>query len=573
MKRMSIMANENLNNIPTSHDPLIALEKPELVFGIVGPVGTDRELIIGILKRELGEYGYTTHRIHVSRILHQLEGLSGLENIENDEYQRIHAHMDAGTRLREVSNRGDALALLSVAKIREIREQENGEMDESSFQGATAADVALPGVAYILDSLKHPAEIDTLRAIYGRAFVVISVFTPRDVRIASLAERLAKSKLEPQNTSAYRASAEDLVQNDEKEPGTKLGQNVRSAFPLADFFVDSSDLTKTEKALERLLELEFNNPFRTPTPDEYGMFFAEASSWRSGDLARQVGAAITSESAELLAVGCNEVPKPFGGYYWDEESGDARDLVLGVDSGTEQKQLMVAEILKRVRDSDFLDPSKSSEIDSIIKGTVQGDIDPFLTDVRALSVIEYGRSVHAEMAALCDAAKRGASVDRSIMYVNTFPCHICARHILASGIRRLVYIEPYPKSLTEDLYRKQVDTSANKGSSTKVAFEPFCGVAPRLYQFLFQLTSDRKKPSGKKMSWTKAKARPKLKRYVMSYIAIEQQVVANLIPRIRDAASGLQLNKLESGTYEVQKPTGGCCNGESSKEDGSSASN
>ncbi|MDN3612645.1 hypothetical protein QWZ16_23945 [Vibrio ostreicida] len=29
--------------------------------------------------------------------------------------------------------------------------------------------------------------------------------------------------------------------------------------------------------------------------------------------------------------------------------------------------------------------------------------------------------------------------------VRLFPCHNCAKHIVASGIKRVVYVEPYPK--------------------------------------------------------------------------------------------------------------------------------
>jgi deoxycytidylate deaminase len=69
-----------------------------------------------------------------------------------------------------------------------------------------------------------------------------------------------------------------------------------------------------------------------------------------------------------------------------------------------------------------------------------------------MNVIEFGRAVHAEMAALMDSARRGVPVKNATLYCTTFPCHLCARHIVAAGIRRVVYIEPYPKSLAAQLY-------------------------------------------------------------------------------------------------------------------------
>src|SRR5260370_6706533 len=101
------------------------------------------------------------------------------------------------------------------------------------------------------------------------------------------------------------------------------------------------------------------------------------------------------------------------------------------------------------------------------------------------NLIEFGRAVHAEMAALIDAARRGVSVSGCTMYVTTFPCHLCARHIVAAGIRRLVYIEPYAKSRTADLYPDSI--AIEQAPCDKVQFEPFVGIAPRQYMKLFSM--------------------------------------------------------------------------------------
>ena len=70
-----------------------------------------------------------------------------------------------------------------------------------------------------------------------------------------------------------------------------------------------------------------------------------------------------------------------------------------------------------------------------------------LKDAAVMDLTEYGRVVHAEMHALCDAARLGKAIKGATLYCTTFPCHNCTKHILAAGIRRVVYIEPYPKSL------------------------------------------------------------------------------------------------------------------------------
>jgi dCMP deaminase len=52
-------------------------------------------------------------------------------------------------------------------------------------------------------------------------------------------------------------------------------------------------------------------------------------------------------------------------------------------------------------------------------------------------------TVHAEQNALCDCAKRGVSCKDSTAYVTHYPCIICCRLLLASGIKEIKYLEDY----------------------------------------------------------------------------------------------------------------------------------
>ena len=52
-------------------------------------------------------------------------------------------------------------------------------------------------------------------------------------------------------------------------------------------------------------------------------------------------------------------------------------------------------------------------------------------------------TVHAEQNALCDCAKRGVSWAESIAYVTHYPCIICARLLLAAGIKKIKYLHDY----------------------------------------------------------------------------------------------------------------------------------
>ena len=76
------------------------------------------------------------------------------------------------------------------------------------------------------------------------------------------------------------------------------------------------------------------------------------------------------------------------------------------------------------------------------------------------------------------------------MYVTTFPCHNCAKHIIAAGLRRVVYLEPYPKSRASDLYGEEIvlDPVDGKEVPGKLVFSAFSGIAPRQYRQLFSMS-------------------------------------------------------------------------------------
>jgi len=112
-----------------------------------------------------------------------------------------------------------------------------------------------------------------------------------------------------------------------------------------------------------------------------------------------------------------------------------------------------------------------------------------IRNAQLFDVIEYGRPVHAEMAAICDAASRGVSIQQSTLYCTTFPCHVCASLIVAAGVKRVVYIEPYPKSRVPAMYPDSIALAhQEKRLSGRVIFEPFMGVSPPRHADLFSWT-------------------------------------------------------------------------------------
>lgn len=67
--------------------------------------------------------------------------------------------------------------------------------------------------------------------------------------------------------------------------------------------------------------------------------------------------------------------------------------------------------------------------------------------------------IHAEMNAILKAAKSGYSVDNSTLYLTLSPCVDCAKLILQSGIKRVLYLEAYRKTDGVDFLKKFIDIS------------------------------------------------------------------------------------------------------------------
>jgi dCMP deaminase len=70
--------------------------------------------------------------------------------------------------------------------------------------------------------------------------------------------------------------------------------------------------------------------------------------------------------------------------------------------------------------------------------------------------MEICRAVHAEQNALIQAAKHGIAIAGADLYCTHQPCVQCTKMLINVGIRRVVYIHPYPDSLA-DVMAKESD--------------------------------------------------------------------------------------------------------------------
>jgi cytidine deaminase len=110
-----------LNDSSTSpsdenEDFLAYIPKPELVFGLVGPIGTDLATVSEIFRKTLSDVGYQSFEIKITSLLEEFEYDFQLRNepIES----RYDSYIKASNKFRQLVDRQDIFALLSVGAIR-----------------------------------------------------------------------------------------------------------------------------------------------------------------------------------------------------------------------------------------------------------------------------------------------------------------------------------------------------------------------------------------------------------------------------------------------------------------------
>jgi cytidine deaminase len=503
--------------------PALSAEN-DLVFGLIGPLGVDMTALQTALTNALKEVGYSAIPQQLIELAEESMGEPKISAKGYDEV--IKAKMDLGNRLREKLARPDALARVAILAIKRTR----ATLDADPLSGK-------PRRGYLLRQIKRPEEVTLLRDVYGARFFLIAGYSPREARVQYLATRIAEDAHEI-SSAGHRAKAEGLIERDEYELDlgrkSRFGQNVRDAFPIADVFVDANNHISMQNALTRFVHLLFGYVVHTPSRDEQGMFFAKAAAVRSASMARQVGAAITNREGDLLTIGTNEVPKAGGGLYWEGDKPDHRSFKSGSDVSDSYRNALLMDVLRVLQDKKWLsEPKATMSAKELAEAASLNAADSLMRQTRIADLLEYVREVHAEMAAITDAARRGVAVENGTLYVTTYPCHECARHLVAAGIEKVVFIEPYAKSLVAHLHPDSVSSAGATSAEEKVPFEPFVGLAPRRYIEFFEMDRDRKDATGKVVEWIGVTATPKNVGRTVAHLDAENEALREFIGTIQ----------------------------------------
>jgi deoxycytidylate deaminase len=467
----------------------------------------------------LQEADYVVEVIKLSRLIAKRFGLDDAATVTHGikagraKFERARMLQDRGDELR-ATHHHDAVAALAISEIIARR---------GGHEPGTRK------IAFILDSLKHSAEVDLLRKVYDQSFRLVAVHCERPTREGRL---IGNNRSVAKYAGVAEKDVIEYMDRDEKDHGRKHGQQVRDAFYLADFFIDNNaNSQKGENLtgdLSRFVDLLLGSGLVRPTKGERAMYHAYAAALQSSCLSRQVGAALVAPDGTVVATGTNDVPK-FGGGVYDEDSdpdhrcfvwewGEGKPKFVGCHNQRKKNQLrqdIGSWLADRLAGDLALaaHPKPSSGIDTAKRAREEAerriqaffrDNTDMLADLPGIKdIVEYSRSIHAEMNALLSAARNGISPRGTTLFCTTYPCHNCARHLVTAGVEYVYYIEPYVKSLATELHSDAISTKLPVPESaddtpkpSHMVIVPFTGVGPRMYEDFFTKRIEVKNADG-----------------------------------------------------------------------------
>lgn len=481
-------------------------ETSELVIALCGPIGSPLHKVAETIKTRLeGDFAYQA--CEIIRLSHLIEK-HGKAAPASPRYERTKALIDAGDKLRE-QHGSSVLAEIAISQISISRQSAKAKEKADRFQPRR--------VCHIIDSIKNQEEFEILRSVYRDMLYFVGVYSPLSTRVRTM-EQGGMSQSEVY-TLIDRDSGEELIH----------GQTVRETFPLADFFlrIDADTDSQITAKVDRFLHLILGTRVLTPARSETAMYAAASAAGNSACLSRQVGAALTDADGDVIAVGWNDVPKPGGNLYVADQKSDPNsdkdqrcwNLEGGTCFNDREKKLISELLVDELIAQKLVPPEKKADAVAVVT-----------TGSKVKDLIEFSRSIHAEMHAILTASQvNGNKIKGGKLYITTYPCHSCARHIIAAGISEVYYIEPYRKSLATKLHSDAI--TENETDVNKVRILPYDGVAPTRYLKLFKVPPDSRKSGGKMIRADPKTAAPRFDKTLEALPVLEGVVVRGLQER------------------------------------------
>jgi hypothetical protein len=150
---------------------------PELIFGMVGPIGVDLTGVVNSLVNRLRYVQYNTVVIHIADYMETSK--IDLVIDKSSHFKKYTSLIEYANRFRKVTKSDAAMAGLAISRIRIERAKISGSENDPAF-----------GTAFIIRQFKRPEEIELMRTTYGRKFIQISAYSSPSERQDAIIEKI-----------------------------------------------------------------------------------------------------------------------------------------------------------------------------------------------------------------------------------------------------------------------------------------------------------------------------------------------------------------------------------------------
>jgi deoxycytidylate deaminase len=340
---------------------------------------------------------------------------------------------------------------------------------------------------FVVEAFRNPYEVEFFRNRYYE-FYLFSIFADQTTR---------------QIRSRFSAKRDDRDKGDNLSTHDINKQNVSECVRLADVAVNNEGKKNMlyMKLLSFFALIKQPGCF-APGRKETAMHMAYSMSVRSTCISRQVGAVIEGPKGYIVGAGWNDVGEGQVGcgyrHFQDVKNLSNNDLILhpedeegfrrwllrgtnGTDAFCYKDKYSEYKIRKKLRKFEKEVSSRFGKVSMEEKRLIIENLQKSLN----LKMMQYCRALHAEENAILQSAIIGGmGIRGGTIYTTTFPCELCAKKIYQSGILRVVYTEPYPRSISMEVFFHD--------GLRQIIFDQFEGVKSQSYFRMYKSTIDRK---------------------------------------------------------------------------------
>ncbi len=440
------------------------MEKP-IIIGFTGPFGSGCTTAAKYLEKEKGFQYYPLSKwikkiCKKRKLFETRRNLQDIGNELREKYatpEKIYDYLVRVflTELDILSKKSKSPSSVKKLTVKQV-EEGNIQLKSASLEIVKNFHFdELLSNSIVIDGIRNHHEVETLRTVFRDKFILIAVDTDAEIRW----ERI-KNKKNLEYFKKEYFQADDMRDSGEEEP--PWGQQVTRCVAQADIIINNN-FTRKEKLfnkLNRILNLIYGKEKFKPSVEERAMQVAQKIAQKSQCLKRKVGAVIIEEdkngNMNVLGEGYNESP-------------------LGIPLCAQERKCHKENVRKC--------PNCGIPIEIILDKC----INPSCVEKKVIfgrekkesliRKLDLCRALHAEERAIINALKKDLDkIKGAVLFSTTFPCLICARVIIEVGIKKVIYIDPYPSTEGKKLFGRYRD---------KITIIKFEGVkSERLYDYL-----------------------------------------------------------------------------------------